>query len=73
MWDLFLGWGGLGGAHWVKKLFFLVFFSFLMFLAQNQLGKVGEGWGGVSGWSWVGWGGLGGCTLGKKFIFLRFF
>ncbi len=58
MWDNFfgLGWSTLG-----KDLFF---FSLLMFLAQNQLGKEGEGWWGVGGGSahWV-----------KKFFFRFFF
>ena len=37
------GWAGVGwgGAHWVKNDFFEIFFSFLMFLAQNQLGRGG--------------------------------
>ncbi len=45
MWDHFLVGMGWGGAHWVK-IDFSLFFNLLMFLAQNQLGKVEEGWGG---------------------------
>ncbi len=36
MWDRFFGWGGLGGAHWVKIDFLKFFFSFLRFLAKNR-------------------------------------
>ena len=53
--------------HIGLKLIFLSFFSFLMFLAQNQLGRGGGGVGGESGlgqeWVGVGWGG---CTLGQN-------
>ena len=37
------GWAGVGwvGAHWVKNDFFEIFFSFLMFLAKNQLERGG--------------------------------
>ena len=63
MWDRFLGWGGLGGCTLGKKL---IFFSFLMFLAQNQLGKVGEGWGGSQGLVRGGLGWVGGAHWVKN-------
>ena len=70
MWDRFLGWGGVGGCTLGKKLIFKsFFFSFLMFLAQNQLGKVGEVLVGSQGWVGVGAHWVKICFL----IFLEFF
>ena len=63
-----VGWfvGGEGGvAYWVK-IYFFSFFSLLMFLAQNQLGRVGEGLGGSQGLVRGGLGLVGGVHIGSK-------
>ena len=55
MGPFFLGWGGCT----LGQNYFFSFFSFLMFLAQNQLER---GWEGLVESQGLGWGG---CTLGQ--------